>query len=162
MAARKDLIQLAELRWEFRVEDGAEQPVVDQEAFVEACSAFLQQGLASGYHTHWIAEQDGGIVSHLLVHRIDLVPRPCKLKDQIGIITNNYTRPAYRGLGIGSELIKRVKRWAMDEDLELLIVYPSDEAVTFYERAGFSAQNDVMELKLRPYYSPTWGPETGG
>lgn len=157
MATEKDLAQLAELRWDFRAEDDAEQPVVSREAFVEACTEFLRRGLNSGYHTYWIAELEGEIVSQVFIHRIDLVPRPCKLQDQFGYITNNYTKPAHRNQGIGAELMRSVKRWARDEDLELLIVYPSEEAVTFYERAGFSAENDVMELKLRAYYSPTWG-----
>jgi hypothetical protein len=52
--------------------------------------------------------------------------------------------------------MRRAKQWARDEDLELLIVYPSEGAVTFYERAGFCAENDVMELTLREYYSLTW------
>jgi hypothetical protein len=56
----------------------------------------------------------------------------------------------------------RVKRWARDEDLELLIVYPSEEAVTFYERMGFCADNDVMELRLREYSSPAWSKSGSG
>ena len=90
------------------------------------------------------------------------MPRPCKIQDQFGYITNNYTKPAYRNKGIGSELMRSVKRWARDEDLELLIVYPSEEAVKFYERTGFCADNDVMELKLREYYSPTWSESESG
>lgn len=162
MATDEDLAQLAELRWDFRSEDGTEQPVVDREEFVEGCTEFLRRGLESGYHTYWIAEHAGEIVSQIFVHRIDLVPRPCKAQDQFGYITNNYTKPTYRNQGIGSELMSRVKRWARDEDLELLIVYPSEEAVTFYERAGFCAENDVMELKLREYYSPAWSQEGNG
>lgn len=38
-------------------------------------------------------------------------------------------------------------------DLELLIVYPSEHAIPFYERVGFKSENDVMELNLREYYS---------
>jgi GNAT superfamily N-acetyltransferase len=156
MATEQDLPQLAELRWDFRDEDGFEQPVISQSEFVTACITFLKRGLESGYHTYWVAERAGEIIAQIFVHRIDLVPRPCKVKDQFGYITNNYTKPAHRNQGIGSELIKRVQQWASAEDLELLIVYPSDEAVTFYERAGFRSDNDVMELKLREYYSPAW------
>ena len=100
---------------------------------------------------YWIAEENGEVISQIFVHKIDMVPRPCKIHDQFGYVTNNYTKPAYRNKGIGSELMKRVVQWAKDEDLELLIVYPSEEAVTFYERAGFYSENDVMELRLRKY-----------
>jgi GNAT superfamily N-acetyltransferase len=147
----EDLTQLAELRWDFRMEGGDELPAVSKSEFIEACTSFLKRGLESGYHVYWLAEQDGEIVSHIFVHKIELIPRPCKIRDHFGYLTNNYTKPAYRNKGIGSELMQKVKDWAKDEDLELLIVYPSEEAVTFYERAGFYSENDVMELRLREY-----------
>ncbi len=53
-------------------------------------------------------------------------------------------------------LLSKVIEWAKAEDLELLIVYPSERAISFYERAGFTAENDVMELTLRDYYSEEW------
>lgn len=151
IATAKDLPQLAELRWEFRMEDGTEQPLVSREQFIQICTHFLQESLATGYHTYWVAEQDGQIISHIFVHRIDLVPRPCKLRDQFGYITNTYTRPAYRNQGIGSLLLHHVKQWATEQDFELLIVYPSEQAIPYYERAGFCTENEVMELKLREY-----------
>lgn len=149
MATEQDLAQLAELCWDFCAEDGVEQAVMSQSEFIEACIIFLKRGLESGYHTYWVAEREGEIISQVFVHRIDLVPRPCKVRDQFGYITNNYTKPVHRNQGIGSELIKRVKQWARDEDLELLIVYPSDKAVTFYQRAGFCSDNDVCALLTR-------------
>jgi GNAT superfamily N-acetyltransferase len=156
MATDEDLTQLAELRWDFRMEGDDELPAVSKAMFVEACVSFLKRGMESSYHIYWLAEEGGEIASHIFIHKIDMVPRPCKIHDQFGYITNNYTRPIYRSKGIGSELMKRVIAWAKAEDLELLIVYPSERAVTFYRRAGFYSENDVMELRLREYYSPSW------
>lgn len=147
-------MQLAELRWDFRMEGGDEVPAVSKSVFVDACTSFLKRGLGNGYHVYWLAEEGGEIVSHIFIHKIDMIPRPCKIHDQFGYITNNYTRPEYRNRGVGSELMKSVVGWAKDEDLELLIVYPSERAVSFYRRAGFYTENDVMELRLREYYSP--------
>lgn len=138
------------------MEGGDELPAVSHEEFIAACTDFLKRGLASGDHVYWIAEEKGEIVSQIFVHKIDMVPRPCKIHDQFGYITNNYTKPSYRNRGVGSELMKRVLEWAKAEDLELLIVYPSERAVSFYERAGFYLENEVMELRLREYYSPSW------
>ena len=160
IATERDFPQLAQLRWEFRQEDGSEQAVVSQDEFIQACIGFLKRGLENGYHTYWVAEEAGEIIAHIFVHKIDLVPRPCKIQDQFGYLTNNYTKPAYRNQGIGSALMNRVVAWAKDQDFELLIVYPSDEAVTFYERVGFKLENDVMELRLREYYSLQWGKAT--
>jgi GNAT superfamily N-acetyltransferase len=156
LATKQDLLQLAQLRWDFRNEDGEEKPVVCRNEFLKVCVKFLYQGLDSGYHTYWLAEKDDQIIAHIFIHRIDLVPRPCKLKDQFGYITNNYTRPEYRNQGIGSKLMDHVKQWAEEEDYELLIVYPSADSVSFYERAGFMEENDVMQLEIREYYSTSW------
>ncbi len=156
MATQDDLPQLAQLRWDFRNEDGFEEPVVSQDEFLKKCLEFLNRGLVSGFQIYWLAEDEGEIVAQIFVHRIDLVPRPCKVQDQFGYITNNYTKPAYRGQGIGSKLMEYVTQGAKNEDFELLIVYPSEEAVRYYERAGFTSENDVMELELRAYYSENW------
>ena len=156
LATKQDLLQLAQMRWDFRNEDGEEKPVVRRNDFLKACVKFLDQGLDNGYHTYWLAEKEDQIIAHIFIHRIDLVPRPCKLKDQFGYITNNYTQPKYRNQGIGSKLMNHVKKWAEEEDYELLIVYPSDESVSFYERAGFVGENDVMQLVIRDYYSSSW------
>lgn len=156
LATKQDLLQLAQLRWDFRNEDGEEKPVVSRNEFLKECVKFLDQGLDSGYHIYWLVEKEDQIIAHIFIHRIDLVPRPCKLKDQFGCITNNYTQPEYRNQGIGSKLMDHVKKWAEEEDYELLIVYPSDDSVSFYERAGFVEENDVMQLVIRDYYSSSW------
>ena len=154
LATRADLEQLAELRWDFRAEDGEEQPVVTRPAFVEACIAFLEAGLASGDQAYWLALCGEEIIAQIFVHRIPMVPRPCKIEDYFGYVTNNYTKPAYRGRGIGGQLMQRVEEWARQEDLEVLIVWPSERAVSFYDRSGFKAENDIMEMVLRDYYEP--------
>jgi GNAT superfamily N-acetyltransferase len=156
LADENDFEQLAGLRWDFRLEDDGEHASMSKPEFVEKCIEFLKRGSASGYHAYWIAEDAGEIVAQIFVHKIDMVPRPCKLEDRFGYITNNYTKPQYRNRGIGSELLKRVVGWSREEDLELLIVYPSELAVPFYQRSGFTMENEVMELRLRDFYSPDW------
>jgi GNAT superfamily N-acetyltransferase len=156
IAESKDIAQLAKLRWDFRNESGDESPAVSFEDFSRFYANFFKQGLESGNRVHWLAEMDGEIIATIVVQKIDMVPRPCKLKDQFGYITDNYTKPAYRHRGIGSVVINKVKEWATEQDLELLIAWPSEGAMTFYKRAGFYAENDILELRLRNYYSPEW------
>ena len=54
------------------------------------------------------------------------------LDDALGYVTNVYTRPAYRGRGIGTRLMSHVLQWAREHDLESLIVWPSETSVRFY------------------------------
>ena len=39
------------------------------------------------------------------------MPKPERLDDAYGYVTNVYTRSGYRGQGIGSELMERVVAW---------------------------------------------------
>ena len=150
-AAFHDVRELAEMRWEFRIE---ETPGLaarhEREAFVTACQAWIQNVLALGTWTIWLAEAEGRVVSHAFVQLVDKVPRPGRHIDRYGYLTNVYTRPAYRNRGIGGELLEWVKWWALGADLELLLAWPSEEARPIYERAGFSAEDEAMTLILRP------------
>lgn len=150
LAKPEELKQLAQLRWDFR-EEGGEIPALPKNEFIDACVQFLEKGMRDESRAYWVAEENGEIISHIFVQKFDLVPRPCRIHDQCGCVTNNYTRPGYRGQGIGSTLMQHVKQWAKEQDLELLITWPSDEAIRFYERAGFNSKNEIMELKLREY-----------
>jgi GNAT superfamily N-acetyltransferase len=107
--------------------------------------------MAEGAWTYWIAATEGQIVSHIFVCRIDKVPKPNRLQDADGYVTNVYTRPACRGNGIGSALMQRVKAWAQEQELGALFVWPSAASIPFYERAGFAGQSEVMEHHLRSY-----------
>ena len=88
-------------------------------------------------------------MSHIFVRRVTKVPKPNRLHDEIGYVTNVYTRPAYRGQGIGSVLLERMVQWAKDRELDVLFVWPSEQATPFYERAGFSADNEILEYQTR-------------
>jgi GNAT superfamily N-acetyltransferase len=149
MATEDDAVQLAEMRWDFRTEGKQSVPAISKEEFIAACTEFLKQGLSAGEWVHWIAETDQEIVAHIFVRRVRKVPKPSRLRDEYGYLTNVYTRPAYRGRGIGSKLLERVVTWAREEDLDTLIVWPSEESVAFYERAGFTGKNELLEHEIR-------------
>jgi GNAT superfamily N-acetyltransferase len=100
---------------------------------------------------YWVAVDGGKIIAHAAVNVVRGVPRPARKSDQWGYLTDCYTRPEYRRRGVGSELIARVKEWSAKRDLELLLVWPSEESQSFYQRAGFAPAEGVALLALRPY-----------
>jgi GNAT superfamily N-acetyltransferase len=63
-------------------------------------------------------------------------------------MTNVYTVPEYRSQGIGGQLLKRIKEWGSEQKLEFIMVWPSDEAVSFYARNGYKHCTEPMELSL--------------
>lgn len=156
LATEDDLDQLAQMRWEAREEGGERNPNLSPDAFKAECIRIMREWMHDGSHSFWIACMDDFIVAHLAVHRADLLPRPIKLHDRFGVITESYTRPEFRNRGIGAKLIQHVIEGARDADYELLIVYPSRRTRSFYARVGFSDESEVMELRLRAYASPAW------
>jgi GNAT superfamily N-acetyltransferase len=149
MANARDVPDLARLRWEFDREEDETSPVVSCDEFLPQCCDFLQHGLETGTWTYWVAEADGEIVSHIFVHVFHPVPRPTRLTDFYGYMTNVYTRPAYRNQGIGSTLMQHVLDWAKTQNIAFLIVSPSERSVPFYYRAGFAMESEFMELTFR-------------
>jgi len=150
LAVESDVLALAEMRWAWRTSEDGARAAVSREGYLDECAAFMRQGLAEGSWVFWVAEVEGQIVSHIFIRRVRKVPKPDRLHDEIGYVTNVYTRPAYRGQGIGSALLERVVQWARDRELDVLFVWPSEQAVPFYERAGFRAENDILECQIRP------------
>ncbi|MBU5438926.1 GNAT family N-acetyltransferase [Tissierella sp. MSJ-40] len=149
IANKQDISQLVEMRWNFKMENKEEYNICDKQEFINECESFFKKGLEEGNWTHWIAVDKGDIVSHISISHIRKIPKPSRLHDEYGYVTNVYTKPSYRGNGIGSELMDRVNKWAEEKDFEILIVWPSKKAIPFYKRKGFSNQNEIMEKVLR-------------
>lgn len=122
-ADESDVNTLAEMRWEFQIEDNDLSPIVSKTEFIEVCSGFLRQGLIQKNWVYWIAELEGEIVSHIFVQRVRGVPRPFWLNNAYGYVSNVYTKPAYRRRGIGSQLMQHVLNWARHQEIDVLIDY---------------------------------------
>lgn len=55
----------------------------------------------------------------------------------------------YRGQGIGSELVKKLKDWAKEKDAARMIVlanHKNDKGINFYKKHGF--EDYLVELKM--------------
>ncbi|MBU5427488.1 GNAT family N-acetyltransferase [Tissierella pigra] len=149
IAGIEDFIELSQMRWDFKTEGKDTLNFINKDIFMKECYKFFKSGLEEGNWTHWIALDNNMIVSHISINHIRKIPKPNRIIDEYGYVTNIYTKPSYRGKGIGSKLMDNVKTWATEKDLEILIVWPSHEAVKFYERKGFKSDNDIMELFIR-------------
>ena len=163
LAEPTECATLAALRWQSRIEEDGERARTPRTDFERECAGHFRRGMESGALGIWVAVEDGVIVSHIVIRRVPLVPRPWKVADAFGHVTNAYTRPEHRSKGIGTTLMRHAVEWARTEDLELLIVWPSLRAVPYYRRLGFASENEVLQLTLRPYYEnePDPGPSAG-
>jgi predicted N-acetyltransferase YhbS len=144
LARHDDIEQLVEMRREFTFEDFEQGAAATLPAYETDCQAFLSEAITSGRWQIWVAEMGGQIVSHAFLALIDKVPRPIREHARIGYLTNVYTRPTFRGQGIGAEIIRQAQAAAREADVELIIVWPSDESTAFYEREGFRKPDEPL------------------
>ncbi|WP_238918308.1 GNAT family N-acetyltransferase [Clostridium sp. YIM B02555] len=147
LARESDISTLSEMRWEHEFEEEGKFDI-SKEDFISECNVFLTNGLKSGTWEYWVAEENNIIVSNIYINKIRKVPKPQKLFAEIGYVTNVHTKVEFRNRGIVTELLKQVKEWAIINKIELLFAWPSKRAVTFYERQGFSMNNEIMELDM--------------
>jgi GNAT superfamily N-acetyltransferase len=56
------------------------------------------------------------------------------------------TIPEYRNQGVGGALMEVIKNWSKEQNLEALLVGPSERSIPFYERSGFKHETDIMEM----------------
>ena len=141
LATLGDVEQLVSLRRAFAFEDdvGVERP-----EFAEECRAFLHAAISSGRWRIWVASLGAEIVAQLFVGLVDKVPRPTEDRRRIAYLTNVYTVPAHRNRGIGENLLAAAQEDAVSLDVELMFVWPSDESLDFYRRAGFASGRDPL------------------
>lgn len=147
LADLDDAEELARLRWDFSREEGARGDQ-SSDQYVGEFREFFANGLAEGRWTVVVAEVDSGLVANAWLEVVDVVPWPDRSSKKWGYVTNVYTEPGFRGAGIGSKILGVVVQGAQLLKCELLIVWPSEESVGFYQRAGFSPNPMLLELNL--------------
>ena len=146
-AVPEDAPVLARMRWDDSTDDGT--PSAESLAlFVEGFTEFVRSSLASDQWAIWVAESDGRVVAHIYVQIVEKVPRPGRFAARWGYATAVYAERGARNKGIGSCLLRRVIDWAKHQELELLLLWPSEGSVPFYERAGFVRSPEALELHL--------------
>jgi GNAT superfamily N-acetyltransferase len=144
-ATPDDAPELAELRWEFRA--GRAAPIEGRDVFVERCSAWMRRELASRRSWRaWVAVSGDRVVGQIWLDLLDKVPNPAAERERHAYVSNLYVRPGARG-GVGSRLLETAVAWAKLNDVDRIVLWPTSRSVTLYQRAGFTFQGDVMELK---------------
>ncbi len=151
LADPRDALQLADLRWRLKTDDSSDFSMSERNDFISAFVALTESALGrrDDRFFHWVADLDGRVIAVMSVRKVLKVPSPERLDGCWGYLTNCYTLPGYRNRGIGTNLLGAIKEWAKQQELELLVVWPSDRSFAFYERNGFHRDPDPLVLKIQ-------------
>jgi GNAT superfamily N-acetyltransferase len=93
---------------------------------------------------HWVAEEDGVVLGHLLAYleRRRAAPARQLLLYEIGV------REAHRRRGIGTALVGAMRDWMVEHDVaEAWVPADSGEAEAFYVACGF-VRDDVQPVQM--------------
>ena len=118
----------------------------DKPEYVQICSKHMKDRLCKDYYC-WVADDNGLIVSHAHIIITRKLPKPGNLNSSYARLSQVRTIPEYRNQGIGSKLINKVKLWCREQQIQELVVWPTDKSMSFYERAGFKGDNKIMEIE---------------
>lgn len=145
----------------FRVADEADGPrivgllrdLVDELGPTEAAPRIkarlvddIRTALANDQIRIFLAVLDGEVIG---LSRADiLVSDPIfRLRDdpRCGYVDQMYVHPAYRGRGIGTDLLERCEEWFRDEGLGHAMLHSAPRAVRFYAREGYQPNREMFK-----------------
>lgn len=149
-ANENDYNELALMKCEHCAEDDAdygEQNLdgIDKEQFIKEFIGFLME--RHNYEI-FVAEENQQIVSAMFVCMIPKIPKPNGNAKYIAYLTNVYTIQEYRNQGVGTQLLRYIKKHLKERKCELIFVWPSEKSVAWYKRNGFSEKNEIFECPL--------------
>jgi GNAT superfamily N-acetyltransferase len=140
-----DASALARLRYEFRA---GLAPVVESEAaFVARCEPWMAQRLACGTWSAWVATADGEMVGTVWLQLVEKLPNPVAEPERHGYLTSCYVRARYRNAGVGTALLEAALGECDRRACDAVILWPTPESRSLYERHGFAVRDDTMERR---------------
>ena len=134
-ATADELPVVAALTWQFADEYGRA---------AQSCEEFLWPFLewarsVEATHTPFVAvDADDGLVGTAWLALVARTPRPGPTYRFDGDLQTVYVVPQHRNAGIGAELVRLVLRTAWERGLGSVTVSSSEQAVSLYQRAGFT------------------------
>jgi GNAT superfamily N-acetyltransferase len=144
LATPSDADVLAPLRWDFRTSYAT--PVSSREEFCARCAGWMRERLEeAGAWRCWVAVENAVVVGALWLQLIEKVPNPVGESELLGYITNVYVRPEARGRGFGAQLVAAATAFCKSLNVDRIVLWPTDESRSLYERHGFRSPDTLME-----------------
>lgn len=148
-ATLADIPDLARLRIVFLNEvQSPETHLVSEEGLNEILQDFFRQYLANDEIVVWIALVDDEIVSTSGLCFSKIIPGFTLLDGRVAYIMNIYTLPEWRKKGIGKQVFHHILEAAKERNYKRVILHATEDGRPVYEKFGFLATNDEMELRL--------------
>jgi GNAT superfamily N-acetyltransferase len=145
-ATVSDAKALARLRFEFRSAIGNASE--DEGAFIARCQVWMAERLAGDRNWWaWLAVDERGPLGTVWLNRIEKLPNPVDEPESHAYITSLFVQERARGVGIGTQLLAAAIDASVNLDCDAVILWPTPESRSLYERHGFAVREDLMERR---------------
>jgi GNAT superfamily N-acetyltransferase len=146
-ATTSDALTLARFRYDFRSSLNLTRE--NEEEFVRRSRLWMEERLRENSPWKcWIAEQGNNVAGNLWVQLIEKIPNPTTEPEHHAYVTNFYVSEGARGRGIGSMLLATALEWAKTQDVQAIILWPTERSRPLYLRHGFAVPTDLLELTI--------------
>ena len=146
VAEAGDAAALARLRYDFRSEH--REPAEGEDAFLARCESWMWERLKGDPRwSCWVAEEGGEIVGNLWLQCIEKLPNPVAEPEQHAYVTNVYVVPERRNARVGALLLEAALGWCRQQNVDAVLLWPSERSRSFYGRYGFGVRDDLFALR---------------
>lgn len=142
-ATALDAGALASLRVAMLSEAGELDPDTAQQ-LSEHTAAFLRAGIEDGSCSAHVALHGDATIAMGGISYFRFPPTEMCLSGKTAYIAGMFTLPAYRGKGIASAILSRLVEEAEALGVERVILKPTAQGKSLYERYGFDPWSDAM------------------
>ncbi len=109
---------------------------------------YYARAMPAGQFVAWMAEEEGEAVGMAGIFYFERPPMEKPGAVLEGRIVNVYTRPAWRGRGLGTDLTRRAVEHARGRGARRVRLGAAEGARRVYERLGFNPVSAEMELRF--------------
>lgn len=143
-ANRSEINTLITLRKQQLIDEGVEPNINIDKELID----FFNNKMSDGSLIEWIAVENNKIIATAAIVFYSFPPSYTNKSGIKGYITNIYTVPEYRKLGIATSLINMLIDEAKKRHVEKLCLSASKVGKPIYLKHGFYEKNEWLELSL--------------
>lgn len=113
--------------------------------------AYYQKALADESHIAVFAKNDDEIIGCGGACLYQEMPSPDNMTGQCAYLMNIYARNKYRGMGVGTSIVKELLTLIEEKGISKVYLETSEMARKLYQELGFEDMKDYMMLKSRKW-----------
>jgi GNAT superfamily N-acetyltransferase len=149
-ATIRDARTLAKLRYEFRIRhiDAAET----ERAYLKRTVPWMTRELRARRWTAWLAELDATAIGCVWMFRLPKLPNPNGEPEQHAYVSNFYVRSELRSKGIGTRLLAALIAQCHQDNVDSVILWPTDRSRPLYERHGFRVATGLLDKPIGAHW----------